>query len=262
MPRVHRLAAARQLAARALSAGGQRTALSQVHWDIAGRCEAPVTTAAEGRPDSRKGETGMPVEIVLEVKCRKCRQCLRTRAYEWRLRAEAEILGSWRTWFGTITLRPEEHYLADLRANARLARRGVALETLSREEQFYERHRVIADDLTKWIKRVRKVSGAPLRYCLVVEAHKSGLPHYHVLVHELSLDKPVTKRQLQQQWQLGFTQFKLVEGRVAAAYVTKYLHKSAEARVRASLHYGKNALSIATEARRVSPSPPSQKVPK
>lgn len=251
MSRVHRLGAVRQAAARALLSGGRREALSQVSWDISGRCEAPVLQSIEGRPDTRKGETGMPVELVLEVKCRRCRSCLRTRAFEWRVRAQAEILASHRTWFGTITLRPEEHYLADLRASARLASRGVTLSELSASEQFAERHKSIADDLTKYFKRVRKESGSKLRYCLVAEAHKSGLPHYHVLIHEVFEDRPVTKRQLQSNWQQGFTQFKLVDGIVAAAYVTKYLHKSAEARVRASLHYGKNALSIATSHRSV-----------
>lgn len=247
MSRVHRLEAARKLAAHALSKGGQRSSLSQVNWDISGRCQSPLTHEAEGRADTRKGETGMPVSVVMEVRCRKCPACLRTRAYEWRTRATAEIGASWRTWFGTLTLRPEEHYLAELRASAALLRRGVSLAELSPQEQFAERHRAISDDITKWLKRVRKISGSKLRYCLVVEAHKSGLPHYHILVHEVSQDLPVTKRQLQSQWLYGFTQFKLVEDSKAAAYVTKYLHKSAQARVRASLHYGKYALSIAEQ---------------
>ena len=40
-------------------------------------------------------------------------------------------------------------------------------------------------------------------------------------------------------WHLGFSRFKLVEGKEVAGYVAKYLHKSAEARVRASFGYGK-----------------------
>lgn len=211
-------------------------------WDIAGNCETPVIVPYEGRPDTRKGEKGLPIEITMETRCRRCRTCLRYRAWLWRTRALAEIASCSRTWFGTITLRPEEHYLAELEATAYLARRGVSLRELSQEEQFVERHRAISRRLTLWLKRIRKVSGAKLRFCLVAEAHKTGLPHYHVLLHEMSLDLPVTKRQLQSSWPFGFTQFKLVDDPKAAAYVTKYLSKSILARVRASLFYGKSAL--------------------
>jgi len=243
--RVHRLGAARQLAARALASGGIQDSPSAIRWDISASCESPVLVPFEGRPDTRRGEAGMPVEIVMETRCRRCRQCLRYRAWLWRNRALAEIASCHRTWFGTITLRPEEHYLAELRSSAHLARRGVTLQSLSQEERFAERHRAISRDLTNWLKRIRKVSGAKLRFCLVAEAHKSGLPHYHILVHECSIEHPVTKRQLQDSWRAGFTQFKLVDDPRAAFYVTKYLSKSILARVRASLHYGKNALSIA-----------------
>ena len=49
----------------------------------------------------------------------------------------------------------------------------------------------------------------------------------------------MTKRILEDAWKLGFTSFKLVEpASSTASYVTKYLTKSALARVRASVHYG------------------------
>ena len=241
--RVMRLGAARLVAARAIAGGAHRRSLSQVEWDISGRCETPVMVEVEGRPDTRKGETGLPMAVIMETRCRRCPACLRQRAFTWKVRAAAEVAAASRTWFVTLTLRPEEHWLAELRATAWCRRRGVAFENLSPDEQFEERHRAIGIDLTKWLKRVRKASNAKLRYILVAEAHKSGLPHYHALVHEVSLSEPVTKRQLQQNWTLGFSTVKLVEDGKSAAYVTKYLSKSALARVRASLKYGSNALS-------------------
>ena len=241
--RVMRLGAARQVAARAFASGAKRTSLSTFSWDVAGRFENPVPVEIEGRPDTRRGETGMPVAVLMETRCRKCHMCLRWRAYQWRERAMLETSAAPRTWFVTLTLRPEEHWLAELRASAECRRRGVSFEQLSPSEQFEERHKVIGYDLAKWLKRVRKQSGAKLRYILVAEAHKSGMPHYHALIHEVYESKPVTKRQLQEQWTLGFSGAKLVEDLRSASYVTKYLSKSVLARVRASLRYGKGALS-------------------
>lgn len=241
--RVMRLGAARNVAARAIEAGATRSSLSTFQWDVAGRCESPVPVEIEGRADTRRGESGMPVAIQMETRCRRCRTCLRYRAWLWRVRAQAEVASAQRSWFVTLTLRPEEHWLAELRADAACRRRGVSFASLSPSEQFAERHRAIGVDLTHWLKRIRKNSGAKLRYILVCEAHKSGMPHYHGLIHEVSGSDPVTKRHVQEAWQLGFSQVKLVEGAVAAAYVTKYLSKSVLARVRASLRYGSNALS-------------------
>lgn len=128
--------------------------------------------------------------------------------------------------------------MASLRAEARLAKRGVRWAELSPAEQFQARHQEISRDLTTWLKRVRKQSGARLRYLLVAEAHKSGLPHYHALIHERRFSVPVTERVLRHQWNLGFSKFQLVEGSEAAWYVAKYLAKDARARVRASVRYG------------------------
>lgn len=259
MTRVHRLEATRQVVAHALSRGGEFVSLTQYRWDLAGNCTAPVPVLMEGRADTRKGERGLPLDLQLETRCRRCRNCLRYRAWVWRERCQVEVHAAFRTWFGTLTLRPEEHYRAELVAAARLRARGVTFENLSPSEQFSERHATITQEVTRWLKRIRKVSGAKLRFCLVAEEHKSGLPHYHILIHEVRFDQPVTKRQLQEQWRLGFTQFKLVQDDRAAAYVTKYLTKSVQARVRASLHYGKDALSIDAIATGVVKTTPSQK---
>ena len=125
-------------------------------------------------------------------------------------------------------------------ARQRLVDRAVDFDALSNDKQFQARHQAIGPELTKFLKRVRKESAAMLRYCLVAEAHKSGLPHYHLVVHETG-GEPVRHKTLQGQWKLGYSNWKLVDindSGKTAAYVAKYLSKSALARVRASKHYG------------------------
>lgn len=184
--------------------------------------------------------------VDIDVKCRQCPNCLRARSWEWTQRARVEITQSQRTWFGTMTLRPDWHAQMLNRARQRLARQGVDFELLDIEERFKLQVAEVTTEVTLWLKRLRKESGAKLRYILVAEAHKNGLPHFHCLVHETLGSKPVLHRALSSQWKLGFTNFKVVENNAAASYVCKYLAKSALARVRASVRYGRTLSSIGT----------------
>lgn len=194
--------------------------------------------------------------MVLEMlmKCRQCEYCLKQRANEWKARAKREVALSERTWFFTLTLSPEEQLKASYTAELQASKEGLKWHELvscrpgedqgerSRRlssEQFKRRHDAIGPHIQTWLKRVRKESGAKFRYLIVAEAHKSGLPHYHGLIHEVGGEQPVRKRTLQGQWKLGFSQFRLVEDDREAAYVCKYLSKSVLARVRASNRYGK-----------------------
>lgn len=260
---------------RALANGGNRDSLSQVSWDVSGDCETPFTMELEGRwnPGERdrfvkagervvhvrgghwqtegaryervRVENPWPVALILDVPCRKCRTCLARRAAHWRLRAEAEINAAPRTWFGTLTLSPEANARVTWEAEAKLSKGGERLGDLSPREQFAERHRVISKELTRWLKRIRKESGATLRYCLVAEAHKTGLPHYHCLIHEVFAEQNVGERTLRRQWTDGYSKWNLVRDKGSAGYVTKYLSKAALARVRASVGYGNTVLAIA-----------------
>jgi hypothetical protein len=116
---------------------------------------------------------------------------------------------------------------------------GIDFERLPPAEQFSLRHTEISRELTKYLKRVRKESGAKFRFLLVAEAHKSGLPHYHLLLHEHDQFRPVRKSVLEAQWKAyGFSKWRLIEDERAARYVCKYLSKDAIARVRASIRYG------------------------
>lgn len=184
--------------------------------------------------------------LEMDVRCRQCEECLKARAAFWRIRAQYELKNTaGRTWFVTLTLRPEEHFRSANLARVRLARLGEDFDRLDASRQFYERHHEVSRWITLYLKRVRKESAATLRYILVAEAHKSGLPHYHMLLHEAVLEEPVRQKTIYSQWLHGFSDARLVaqDGDISAArYVCKYLAKSALARVRSSVGYGQPAV--------------------
>ena len=208
-----------------------------VEWDVAGNCSAPVFVSLHGRPE----DTTVVVPsngsrfAELWVACRKCGNCLRRRSAMWRIRATAEIRYSVRTWFSTLTLRPEVYVHILSRARSRLAKAGTDYDALTFHDRFLEVEKEGFAEVQRMIKRLRK-GGANLRYLAVSEAHKSGVPHWHLLIHEP--DRPIRHKQLSGAWHWGFAKHKLVDHK-AAAYCAKYLAKSVSARVRASSRYGR-----------------------
>lgn len=219
-----------------------------VEWDIAGNCEQPVPVELKGRQRlyqeryvtiTNSNPQSRPRFADMFVRCRKCRTCLNAKAAQWRLRSSGEYRQSERTWLCTLTLDPAAHNRMLFQAHSRLRKAGVKIGELSDAEQFLEREAESYRELQLWMKRLRKNSGSSLRYLAVTERHKSGLPHYHVLLHERDPERPVRyNRHLKASWQLGFAKFNLVSDVRGAVYVVKYLTKSPEARVRASAHYG------------------------
>lgn len=251
MARLHAPETVRRVQRLALANGGSIRPFADgspsrtVVWDVAGNCLSPVVVEMHGR--ASEGNLKMtnvtptcnrPNFAELTVPCRKCANCLRRKAYHWRLRALAEYHSAQRTWLATFTVSPTSLVFLLSRARVRLGRAGTDYEALTEREQFLELEREGFAEVQKWLKRLRKnVPGSAIRYLLVTERHKSGLPHWHMLLHEgakrLSYD-----RVLKGSWSLGFDSYKLVKGSQAAGYVTKYLSKSIEARVRASSRYG------------------------
>lgn len=254
------------LARRAIEAGAAQTAISSFLWDVSGRCQRPRRVTLTGRqllrPRSalrrtRAGKiyrklgaeydrvvntdlTNAPLWLDMDVPCRQCEPCLAHRRRVWQSRILTEILASRRTWFGTLTLSPEEHYLSECRV-------GSTFSVLSEHEKLLALHKANSDLLTRYWKRVRKASVGRLRLCLVMEPHKSGLPHYHALVHETHEGR-TTKATLKEQWPHGFSRWKLVDDpRKGSWYVAKYLTKTIGARVRASKSYGDVHTALAVE---------------
>ena len=179
------------------------------------------------------------MSVLILTPCHKCEPCLEARQKLWTARATQEIKDSVRTWFGTLTLSPDTWMLALSRARARQAAQGVAFDLLPEGEKFTLWNAQIAPEITKYLKRVRFECGGTLRYLFVTEAHQSGVPHYHALVHECDPANPVRKRTLDRQWTLGLVkQWRLVDDVAPAHYVCKYLGKDQRARTRASQDYG------------------------
>lgn len=184
----------------------------------------------------------------LSVRCRKCGPCLKQRGKVWATRGQLELVAAERSWFGTLTLRPHERFMSRLKADAYLASRGVRWHDLDATEQFKEIARVLRREFQLFLKRVRKQSGARLRYVMTTEAHADGFPHLHLLLHEY--EGRCTKRLLEQQWQLGISHWRVVNAldHKVPWYVAKYLTKSILAKPVASLRYGRPPLEVFSEA--------------
>lgn len=254
MPRILDVDIVNRVQRRALANGGSvrqfadpsrgSTHTRTVEWDVAGNCLAPVTVELHGRPRAPIGEKhmllhrdGSPRFVEMQVACRKCANCLRRRGYMWSMRARAEFGQSQRTWMATLTLGPSALIVLLSRARLRLGRGGTDYERLSGRDQFLELEKEGFREIQKWIKRLRKNTRKRIRYLCVAEAHVSGVPHWHVLIHEP--EEPLRyDGDLKGSWQWGFDSYKLVRDARAAGYVTKYLSKAIEARVRASSGYG------------------------
>lgn len=261
------------LSVKALLSGGVVDRPGLVEWDCSGDCRSPVVfftheiaedffgavkRAAAARRVARDlvlslkrhgidkhiddvvvrvKRHDVALRLSLTVRCRRCERCLDQRRRLWTWRAVEECEHANRSWFGTLTLRPDAHDYFRRVAQRDGDVRQHAWEELSDDEKFLARHRAIGGELTRWLKRVRKNSGAVFRYLLVAEAHVSGLPHYHFLLHEVS-DKSVKYDVMKSAWRAGFVKINLISDKRSASYVCKYLGKSLLARVRASQAYG------------------------
>jgi len=222
--------------------------------DMSGDCMFPVAVGLHGRVPTNPvwdfpGDPEYRLERKAEyqdmkVRCRRCDKCMEHRRSMWAARAMVELAAAERNWFGTLTLSPasQDRFLWQAQQRFRLSGGDPRIRhfaDLPHERQFQWRVKVIGGEITKYLKRLRKESGARFRYLLVTEAHKSGLPHFHMLLHENN--GSVRKRTLDGQWgSLGFTNWRLVDGSPKVAfYVSKYLSKSALTRIRGSTGYGR-----------------------
>lgn len=262
----------RSIFSAALRNGAERISLFECEWDLAGDCERPQYVSHYAAPDPERGKrhkvaigvdawgdtlyhptklrqkrskyfiasrkTGNPLHVVMWTRCRNCGRCLRYKQRRWADRALLETKYAVRTWFITLTVDPARAYLSA--AEGRQYLRRKAATDPSPRELFAAHCRQIGLELTRYIKRLRKETRADIRYIAVFEAHKSGVPHIHMLLHEANPVRSVTKRQIQGQWTYGYSHCKLVpmEDPRAARYACKYLGKDVAARVRASRHYG------------------------
>lgn len=237
------------LFAHALSMGAVRTGAASARWDISGDCRNGYLTVVRGRPGHKQRMIDPYVDILpkagripywldLITRCRRCDRCLRYRAWKWRTRALEEVrLGS-RTWFGTLTVDPDHHFLALSRVRAACHEQGYSFDDLDEVKRFALLVKEHGRELTLYVKRLRKYSQVRIRYLIVAEKHKSGLPHFHMLIHERGGE--IKHKLLSAEWHLGFEKWRLTSTLEPqkALYLCKYLSKDLTARVRASQSYG------------------------
>lgn len=220
------------------SANGKRLSAATVEWSVAGDCTSPPLIEVNGRRTyDRATLVVSPTNFTdLHVRCRKCPNCLRAKARHWAARAAREIERAGTTFFVTYTLRPDAHCHAQFRAD--LAGRGDWSGLVAEEYKLLQ----LAH------KRMRK-AGHNFRFLAVAEAHKSGLPHWHVLYHQVF--KTFTTRLLAGNhfeglppswWPHGHVNARLVHDDQAPGkvswYVCKYITKSPDTKMRPSLNYG------------------------
>lgn len=253
----------------AIAAGGQLVHLCDgkpsrtVFHDVAGNCQSPVRTLDWGRSEIKNGRTRIVTGssnaanfMERDVPCRKCANCLDRRGYHWRMRAKLEATLAARTWMATLTLDPAVLSRSLDICRDSMRKQGLDYDALPYPDRFAQLDRLFYKEFQKRMKLLRKNTEVPLRYLAVTEAHKSGVPHWHVLLHEMDPDRPlrydadllgrqrITVGQRRKWvkirdpfWIAGFQDFDLKEP-WEATYVCKYLSKSLEARVRASKRYG------------------------
>lgn len=78
----------------------------------------------------------------------------------------------------------------------------------------------------------------------MIEAHKDGTPHVHMLLHEAG--SRILYDHLWPCWWQGFFHAKLADEK-SAYYVTKYVAKDLNHRIRASARYGLQSAAAGTE---------------
>lgn len=181
------------------------------------------------------------------VRCRQCSTCRRAKRNYWAYAALEQTRiaqeSGQRTWFGTLTLSPAAQGI--MLDRARLASdepNASYWDDPKCDRRFSGVRKELQLEVRRYWARLRK-TGHRFKYLLVFERHKTGLPHMHFLLHEVS--GPVRKRELEAQWLWGFSKPILVGGSSkrtipptqAAFYVAKYLSKSNQARQIASKGY-------------------------
>lgn len=234
--------------------------------DVKHNCEQPYEFELHARWSRSHHKKVKPFMIRGTGRCRKCEACKMFRAWTWRQRAAEEFRGHQCTLFGTFTMSPEQHYLLDARIASGAGERPARdLRGLPAKELFAARVQAFGDELQRWLKLIRKGKAGEkpsLRYLLVAEMHDGsqtglemrGRPHFHILLHTNTPERLVKETEwfvskdgrkllrdsawLRTTWKFGFTSFEFARDERAVVYVTKYISKGMECRVRNSNRYG------------------------
>lgn len=244
----------RRMSARALASGSTprlRGKWPQITWDLAGRSssrcgnpgERQFIGIAPGRhvrpkPKTERNPREVIGSVTILLRCRKCLGCARAKAQHWSARCRVEANRANRVWFWTGTCNPLK--LHAIHRDARRAYPDGHWEVLSHKKKSQVICGFLNREVTLYLKRLRK-RGHSLRYLFVTELHASGEPHVHALIFEQGA--PITEKVLRYEWRrhVGYMTTTLVsDHRLAAGYVSKYVSKATQTRMRASIKFGRS----------------------
>lgn len=243
----------------AIAGGAVALTRASWQWDISGDCRKPVIVSCFYRsytePDHKRVAKQQMSKgrhtLEMHVRCRKCPECKGQRRRMWAARSIVEHSRAMRTWFCTLTFKPEVVLKSKYAAILSCSRRAVDYDSLNTLEQFAEDVKIHNEHLTLFLKRLRKriadrekQRGHPvpknfLRYVACAEAHKSGVVHFHINIYECHLTAQVKWKDIAKAWmQYGHMKANLVTSLSRACYASKYVSKNLEVRVRASQGFG------------------------
>lgn len=227
-----------------------------IHWSVSfgsqTSCVSPVRIGTYVAVDDR----GMDIKeqvmkvglnhilgvIAVYARCRKCSRCLKARKAQWICRTIHEVDFWPVSRFVTLTAGGQARGFMEMEWNASGAN-GCNYDSLNVKDQkmLQKRvfHRYVGQFLKKLRGKIRKLAG--LRYFLVIEEHKDGFPHAHLIISEITnSERGLTADIIKAAWwPNGFASVGIIQSAEAAYYVAKYLGKqSAGNRVRGSNSYG------------------------
>lgn len=132
----------------------------------------------------------------LPVECGKCPECIKKRTSQWSFRLRTEGDASSSSHFITLTYNSE---------NVKLTPKGFMT--------------LYPEDVTLWLKRLRKISESKIKYYYVGEyGGKTERPHYHMVIFNA---KP---EDIERTWTHGAVHYGTVTG-ASIGYTLKYMIK-------------------------------------
>ena len=186
------------------------------------RVLSPLTLSApEARPWNSI-ECSRPIQSAgfPDRRCRRCPECLRFKAWDWKKRINAEVYVAGWSALLTLTFRDRGSYVFN-KSNPGCEKVGY-------------------EDVKLWIKRLRASYGS-LRYCNITEwGPRTQRLHFHCLLHGAG-DKPKGfNRGSRKRWKQGISHHRHPKDDYGS-YLAKYINKEAGSRPRPSNAYGSQA---------------------
>lgn len=144
---------------------------------------------------------------------------------------------------GTCTFRPDVQSAFEMKAKDACGEARRDWNAIEAFERFGFLQQEALQEVQRYWKRLRK-RGLTFKYLAVFEEDQSGRPHTHCLIHETDPARQIRKRELDESWGLGFTNFRLLKlaseskpPHGAITYVTKAIATHRQGRICASFDY-------------------------